>query len=69
MTRPKDDPILTVPEVADRLRTTAGTMRYWRHVGRGPQSFKLGRRVVYYQSVVEKYIADQEAATRSHADT
>jgi hypothetical protein len=37
---------LTTDEVADRYRTTPETVRYWRHIGKGPRSFKVGRRVL-----------------------
>lgn len=40
------------------------TLRYWRAVNEGPPSFKLGRRVVYRRADVEKWMAQQEAATR-----
>lgn len=43
----------------------AATWRYWAHVGNGPQSFKLGRRRVWRQSVVEAWIAEQEAQTQT----
>jgi excisionase family DNA binding protein len=48
---------LTTEDVADLLRTTAETVRYWRHVGKGPASFKVGRRVLYDASDVELFIA------------
>ena len=38
---------LTTAEVAVALRTPTETVRYWRHVGKGPKSFKVGRRVLY----------------------
>lgn len=38
---------MTTPEVADICRASAETVRYWRHVGYGPPSFKVGRRVLY----------------------
>ncbi|MEV6333502.1 helix-turn-helix domain-containing protein [Nocardia vinacea] len=41
----------------------AATWRYWAHVGAGPASFKLGRRRVWRQSVVEAWIKEQEAHT------
>lgn len=59
------DRLLTVPEVAEKLRTTPGTLRWWRHVGQGPESFKVGRRVVYYASVIDAYIAQQAETTSS----
>lgn len=49
---------LTTQEVADTLRTPAETVRYWRHVGKGPASFKIGRRVLYDAVDVEAFIAE-----------
>ena len=44
-----DDPpeLLTITEAADMPRTPVATLRYWRHQGIGPRSFRLGRRVLY----------------------
>jgi hypothetical protein len=39
--------LLTLPEAADLLRAPVATLRCWRHLGTGPRSFRLGRRVVY----------------------
>jgi DNA-binding transcriptional MerR regulator len=47
---------LTTHEVAELCRTSPETVRYWRHVGRGPQSFKLGRRVLYSADDVSTWI-------------
>lgn len=49
---------LTTSEVADALRTPVETVRYWRHVGKGPKSFKIGRRVLYAAEDVEAFIAE-----------
>jgi DNA-binding transcriptional MerR regulator len=38
---------LTTQEIADMYRTSPETVRYWRHTGYGPPSFKVGRRVLY----------------------
>jgi hypothetical protein len=46
---------LTTDEVADRYRTTPETVRYWRHIGKGPRSFKVGRRVLYNLADVEAW--------------
>jgi predicted DNA-binding transcriptional regulator AlpA len=55
--------LLTAPEVARMLgNVPLGTLRYWRHCAEGPASFRLGRRVVYRLDVVERWIAEQEAA-------
>jgi excisionase family DNA binding protein len=49
---------LTTSEVAEALRTPVETVRYWRHVGKGPKSFKVGRRVLYAVEDVEAFIAN-----------
>lgn len=55
---------LTTAEVAEMLRTPAETVRYWRHVGgKGPRSFKVGRRVLYAREDVEQFIAEARGAS------
>jgi DNA-binding transcriptional MerR regulator len=49
---------LTTVEVADKLRTSPETVRYWRHIGSGPTSFKVGRKVLYAVEDVEAFIAE-----------
>src|SRR5688500_1989310 len=44
--RPPENPgdeMLTLQEACDFLRIPEGTLRYWRHLGAGPRSFKIGR--------------------------
>lgn len=48
---------LTTEEVATLLRTSPETVRYWRHIGKGPRSFKVGRRVLYAVGDVETFVA------------
>jgi excisionase family DNA binding protein len=50
---------LTTDEVAHWLRTSPETCRYWRHIGKGPASFKVGRRVLYDEADVDRWIAEQ----------
>ncbi|GAA5119063.1 helix-turn-helix domain-containing protein [Haloechinothrix salitolerans] len=38
---------LTTDEVAERYRTAASTVRYWRMVGYGPKGVRVGRRILY----------------------
>ncbi len=59
------DPLLTVEEVSEKLRVPEGTLYYWRSEGTGPESFKVGRRVVYYTSAVDRYVAQQATETSS----
>jgi len=49
--------ILITAEVAELVRAPIETVRYWRHVGKGPKSFKVGRRVLYAIEDVEAWIA------------
>lgn len=53
---------LTTAEVAERLRTPVETVRYWRHVGKGPESWKCGRRVLYAVEDVEAWEAEARLA-------
>ena len=54
---------LTVPEVADHYRTSEGTVRYWRHVGYGPNGVKVGTRVLYPASEIDRF--DRELAAQA----
>ncbi|MFZ1410592.1 MAG: helix-turn-helix domain-containing protein [Micropruina sp.] len=49
---------MTTEEVASLCRTVPETVRYWRHTGKGPKSFKLGRRVLYERKAVENWLAE-----------
>jgi excisionase family DNA binding protein len=52
--------LLTVAEVAEMMRLSASTVRYWRYAGTGgPASFKLGRRVMYRRADVEKWLEEK----------
>lgn len=54
---------LTTQELAELIRTPVETVRYWRHVGKGPASFKPGgRRVLYARSDVEVWLASARKA-------
>jgi len=52
--------LLTTTEVALITRAPTSTVRYWRHCGIGPRSFRLGKRVVYRQEEVVRWLAEQE---------
>lgn len=53
---------MTTAEVADLCRTASETVRYWRHVGKGPTSFKVGRRVLYAADDVQAWIDSHRPA-------
>lgn len=53
------DQLLTIHEVADRLRVPVGTVRYWRHHNHGPKGMKLGRHVRFRESDLEQWLREQ----------
>lgn len=55
---------MTTVQVSQETGINPGTLRYWRSTNQGPASFSLGKRVVYRRSEVERWIAEQERATR-----
>ena len=48
--------LLTITEAAELLRAPVATLRYWRHLGSGPRSFRLGRRVLYRRDDLDDWI-------------
>lgn len=48
--------IVRVPQVEREYGIPAATLRWYRHVGRGPKSFKIGRRIAYRREDVEAWI-------------
>jgi len=59
--------LLTTDEVAVITRAPVATVRYWRHLGTGPRSFRVGRRVVYRRSEVEQWLSEREIADNAVA--
>lgn len=53
---------LTTGEVAELVKAPAETVRYWRHISKGPASFKVGRRVLYAAEDVERWLDDARKA-------
>jgi predicted DNA-binding transcriptional regulator AlpA len=51
--------LLRMDEVSDLTGVPLATLRFWRHLGTGPQGFRLGRRVVYDRAEVSRWINDQ----------
>lgn len=49
---------MTTQEVAELLRTSPETVRWWHHVGKGPRSIKVGRRRLYASEDVEVFLAE-----------
>ena len=59
-----DDELLTMQEVADVVRVPVATLRYWRHLGTGPRSFRIGRSVRYWRTEVFAWLDDQANSDR-----
>ena len=57
--------LLTITEAAAVVRAPIATLRYWRHLGAGPCSFRVGRRVMYRRIDIDDWLTAQRDATRS----
>jgi hypothetical protein len=57
--------LLTLDETATYLRTPVATLRYWRHLGIGPQGFRIGRRVMFRREDVEGWLSERLEAESS----
>ncbi len=53
------DEMLSLQEACTFLRVPEGTLRYWRHLGCGPRSFKVGRHVRYWRADLILWLTDQ----------
>lgn len=62
------DEILYLPEAAVFVRKSVGTMRYYRHLGIGPRSFRHGRNVAYWQTDLILWLADEAAQPSGRSD-
>lgn len=48
--------LLGITEVSEMLNVPVATLRYWRHLGKGPRSFKVGRRIRYWRQDVLEWL-------------
>ncbi|MCA2255833.1 helix-turn-helix domain-containing protein [Mycobacterium intracellulare] len=55
--------LLNVAEVADLMGVKLGTVYSMRSEGRGPMSFRRGKRLVYRRSDVETFLAREREDT------
>jgi hypothetical protein len=53
------DEILYLKEAAAFVRKPEGTMRYYRHLGIGPRSFRHGRNVAYWKSDLILWLTEE----------
>lgn len=61
------DRLLTIDEVSAVTRVPVNTLRYWRHCGTGPSSARMGKRVVYRESEVSRFVDELFARDGSSA--
>ncbi|WP_082976159.1 AlpA family transcriptional regulator [Mycobacterium sp. 1165196.3] len=55
---------LTTAEAAKYLKLPEATLRWWRHAGAGPKSYRLGgRRVFYDLTDLKQWETDQKATS------
>ena len=54
---------LTNDDLAALLRVPTSTVRYWKHLGEGPRSLKVGRRVLYRREDVDAWLAAKYEGT------
>ena len=57
--RSPGDEMLSLQEACTYLRIPEGTLRYWRHLGTGPRSFKVGRHVRYWRADLILWLTEQ----------
>jgi predicted DNA-binding transcriptional regulator AlpA len=61
-----NDDLLTMAEVAAIVRAPVATLRYWRHLGTGPRSFRIGRGVRYWRTEVNAWLQRQSDGDGPH---
>lgn len=63
----RDDQLLNISEAAGLLRVPVATLRWWRHLGTGPHSFRVGRGVRYWHHDVLNWLHQQSGDDGPHA--
>ena len=66
---PMGNDLMFTKEVSEEIRVPEATLRWWRHMGKGPRSFLLGaKRVVYKRADVDAWVEEQyQAGARESA--
>lgn len=59
-----EDELLTFLEVAEILKVSPNTMRWWRQQDRGPELFRMGRRLMSTVGDVRRFMRQQRLAGR-----
>ena len=58
----------TIEQVAEYYRVPVATLRYWRHLGKGPVAVRPGTRLLYPVASIERYDAELLAEARERED-
>lgn len=48
--------LMTIEEVAEWLRVSVASLRFWRYKGYGPKSARLGRGILYRRADVQVFV-------------
>ncbi len=59
-----DDELLTLEEVAEILKASDNTVRWWRQQDTGPEFFKIGRRLYTTVGELRRWIRAQRLAAQ-----
>lgn len=59
-----DDELLTLEDVAQILKTSEHTVRWWRQQGTGPEFFKIGKRLYIHVGDLRSWIRAQRLASQ-----
>ena len=62
------DEILYIHEAGAFVRKSEGMMRYYRHLGIGPHSFRHGRNVAYWKTDLILWLAEEAAQPSGRSD-
>jgi hypothetical protein len=54
---------LSTREASEYVSLPESTLRYYRHIGKGPASYVLGRKVFYDVTDLDAFVRAQKAAT------
>ena len=55
---------VSLSEAAAYVGVPEATLRFWRHQGRGPRGFRVGRRVVFDVAELDRWLTEQAAVDR-----
>jgi DNA-binding transcriptional MerR regulator len=55
----EQDHLMTIAEVSVLIGVPIATLRYWRHRGTGPRSFRVGRHIKYWARDVQAWLRRQ----------